>query len=270
MVDAIMTLVFFMDIRGSASKFNQIALKNQKAHLLPLLSLIVAGCASVSVGNIHEKGTPPKKLPAKIYVQEFEAPEETFRVDRTGHDLTLFIQEERQALAKDLAQQLTKYVAPAEILPSGRPLPHGNYWVVRGDYIRVNQGSRILRAAIGFGAGGTKMETRVQVADIGGYWPDTFLSMLTTGGSGMVPGAAGAFSPALPLFLAGAAANAGGASLSGLSVDRSRTAREITAAISEYCFQHGLINERRTRRPKKLGALPPVQRPDFIAPKTAP
>jgi hypothetical protein len=62
-------------------------------------------------------------------------------------------------------------------------------------------------------------------------------------------------------------ANAGGASLGGLSVDRARTAREITAALSEYCFANKLIAENRTRRPKKLGMFPSVQRPDFVIPK---
>jgi hypothetical protein len=259
-----------MDILGSASKFSQITLKIPTIHLLPLLSLIVSGCASVSVGNIHEKGVPPKKLPAKVFVQEFESHEESFDVSRSDHDLVLFIKQERHALAADLVQQLTKYVAPAEILPEGKIMPRGDYWLVTGIYDRVNQGSRGLRMIIGFGVGGTKMETRVRVEALNGKAPATFLTMLTTGGSGMAPGAVGAFSPAAPLFIAGATANAGGASLSGISVDRSRTAREITAAISEYCFQHGLIPERRTRRPKKLGALPPIQRPDFIAPKTAP
>jgi hypothetical protein len=51
-------------------------------------------------------------------------------------------------------------------------------------------------------------------------------------------------------------------------MDRKRTAREIAATISEYCFQHGLIQKRRLRRPKKLGELPALQRPDFIIPKS--
>jgi hypothetical protein len=265
-----MTHVFFMDIRGSASKFNYSILNLPIRFSTFLLLLALSGCASVSVGNIHEKGIPPKKLPSKIYVQEFEAHEEDFHVSRSDNDLEVFIKQERQALAVDLVQQLTKYVAPAAILSEGKAMPRGNYWLVTGIYDRVNQGSRALRMIVGFGAGGTKMETRVRVDALAGREPQPFLTMLTTGGSGMAPGAVGAFSPAAPLYAAGAVANAGGASLSGISVDRIRTAREITAAVSEYCFQHGLIQERRTRRPKKLGMLPPVQRPDFIVPKAGP
>jgi len=257
-----------MDISGSASKFIDRTLNIFRFIPLSLLLLTLSGCASVSVGNIHDRGTPPKKMPSKIYVREFEAPYENFRVDRSDHDLVLFVKAEQHAMALDLVQQLTKYVAPAEILPEGKALPHGNFWLVSGVYDRVNQGSRALRTIVGFGAGGTKMETRVQVVELGGKEQETFLSMITTGGSGMAPGAWAAFTPAMVFYWPGAVANAGGASLGGLSIDRNRTAREITAALSEYCFQERLITERRTRRPKKIGLLPPLQRPDFIVPKS--
>ncbi|MEI6344931.1 MAG: DUF4410 domain-containing protein [Verrucomicrobiota bacterium] len=232
-----------------------------------LLTLFASGCASVSVGNITAKGTPPKKLPSKIYVREFSAPIENFRVDRSKNDLEAFIKNERKALAQNLVQQLSKYLAPAEILPEDEKMPRGNYWLVKGEYKRANQGSRLLRALIGFGAGGTKLETSVRVMNLSVKPPTPFLTLMSTGGSGMAPGAVGAFSPAAPLFVTGAVVNASGASLSGLSIDRNRTAREITATLSEYCFLNHLITERRTRRPKKLGLLPPFQRPDFFIPK---
>jgi len=245
------------------SKFRSLLLVGCAGFLFAL-----AGCASVSVDNIHPKGIPPRKLPTRIYVEEFIAPYDNFRVDRDGEDLFTFVKNEKLALAEALVEQLSKYIAPAEILPTGTPLPQGNFWLVRGAYDRVNQGSRLLRAGIGFGAGGTKMETHVQISDLSGLWPDPFLSMLTTGGSGMAPGAWAAFTPAFVFYWPGAVANAGGASLSGISVDRKRTAREITATLSEYCFQHGLIPERRMREPKKLGLFPAIQRPDFVIPKT--
>lgn len=221
----------------------------------------------MSVGNIHPKGTPPKKLPAKIYVQEFVAPLDNFRVDRNEKDLLAFIKGERHALASDLVEQLSKHIAPAEILPEDKSLPKGNYWLIRGVFDRVNQGSRLLRMGVGFGAGGTKLETRITMDDLSRATPSTFLSLLSTGGSGMAPGAWAAFTPAGAFFVPGAVANAGGASLGGLSIDRKRTAREITATLSEYCFQQGLITEHRTRRPKKLGLLPSIQRPDFVISK---
>ncbi len=230
--------------------------------LLPLLT----GCASVSVSNINSKSTPPRQLPTKIFVQEFTAPTDSFRVDRSNRELTSFIKDQRRELASELVQQLSKYLAPAKILPEGSQLPRGNFWLVTGTYARVNQGSRLLRAGIGFGAGGTKMETRTQVAVLENGKPRFFLSLLTTGGSGLSPGAWAAITPAGAFYWPGAIANAGGGALGGLSIDRKRTAREITATLSEYSFQHHLIPERLARHPKKLGQLPSLQRPDFIIP----
>ena len=258
---------------SAAERANSIPLNSKFRSLLHVacagLLLALVGCASVSVDNIHPKGIPPRRLPTRIYVQEFIAPYDNFRVDREGEDLLSFVKIQKQALAEDLVEQLSKYIAPAVILPEGTPFPQGNFWLVRGAYDRVNQGSRLLRAGIGFGAGGTKMETHAEISDLSGLWPAPFLSMLTTGGSGMAPGAWAAFTPAFVFYWPGAVANAGGA-ISGISVDRNRTAREITATLSEYCFQHGLIPERRMRQPKKLGLLPAVQRPDFVIPKTGP
>ena len=234
----------------------------------PITSLLVAGCASVSVGNIHPKGTPPKSLPTKIYVREFEAPPDVFHVDRSEVKLQEFLKKERHLLAVDLAGQLSKYIAPAEILPEGKPVPKGNYWLLQGVYDRVEQGSRALRIGLGFGAGGTKLETRAIFSNLSSGKPVPFLSLLTTGGSGIAPGAWAAFTPAGAFYIPGAIANAGGASLGGLSVDRNRTAREVAATLSEYCLQQHLISERKTRRPKRLGELPALQRPDFVVPKT--
>ena len=236
--------------------------------LLAASLLILTGCASVGVGNVFSKGNPPQKMPARIYVQEFTAPLDSFRVDREGNDLTTFIAAEKRALAQAIVKQLNKYVAPAEVLPAGQKPPQGNCWFVTGTYDRMNQGSRALRTVVGFGAGGTKLETRVQVYSTAGKKPSQFLSLLTSGGSGVAPGAWAAFTPAFAFYWPGAIGNAGGASLGGLSIDRARTAREIVATISEYCFQQGLISERKTRRPKKLGELPPIQRPDFVIPKS--
>lgn len=235
---------------------------------LCLALVTLGGCASVSVANVFPKGTGPKKLPAKIYVTKFVAPYDSFHVDREGNDLTAFVASEQLTLAQLIVTQLNKYVAPAEMLQQGKAIPRGNYWLVSGVYDEEIQGSRALRALVGFGVGGTKLQTRVKVSSLTGSDPVDLLSFLTTGGSGIAPGAWASFTPAFVFSWPGAIANAGGASLGGLSMDRKRTAREIAATISEYCFQHGLIQKRRLRRPKKLGELPALQRPDFIIPKS--
>ena len=233
-----------------------------------LATVILPGCASVSVGNVSRKGSPPKGLPRRIYVREFTAPYDAFRVGKGGKDLITFVKKEKVAFARDLAKRLTEAVAPASVLKEGEPTPVGNFWLLEGVYDRANDGNRALRMAVGFGAGGTKMETRAWFSDLSAKQPRVFLKMVTTGGSGMAPGAWAAFTPALVFYWPGAVMNAGGAALSGLSVDRDRTAREISAVLAEYCHGHGWIKGR-LHRPKRLGKVP-LQPPVLQVPKVLP
>ncbi|MEI9999024.1 MAG: DUF4410 domain-containing protein [Verrucomicrobiota bacterium] len=86
----------------------------------------------------------------------------------------------------DLADKLGVQASPADDPTS---LPPQNAWVVTGEFVRVNQGSRFLRLVIGFGAGGTKVETNVHVYDLQqGYRKRPFLNFVTIGGSGAQPG----------------------------------------------------------------------------------
>jgi hypothetical protein len=64
-----------------------------------------------------------------------------------------------------------------------------NAWLIRGEFTKVNQGSRLLRGAIGFGAGGTKVETNIYVYDLNQNSNTPFLTFSTTGGSNAEPGA---------------------------------------------------------------------------------
>ncbi len=231
---------------------------------LTILSLLLlSACASVSVKNIRYGDEAPQKLPDRIYVEKFKAPPLYFHVNRKGKDLKDLIAQEQLHLAQDLIERLNKHIAPAILLPSETRPPQGNYWLVQGSFEVVNEGSRLLRAGIGFGLGKTKMETTAQLLDLSKPFPEPILFISTTGGSGMAPGAAAAFAPITPLtlptiLLNAAGGSAGGALGSGISIDRRRTAREIVATISEYSVQHGLIQKSRGLHPKRLGKIAPL------------
>jgi hypothetical protein len=110
----------------------------------------------------------------------------------------------------------------------------------------VEQGSRLLRSAVGFGVGGSKVETRVEVYDLAQNPGTPFLTFSTTGGSGSEPGAILALS-ADPLQIAiGGVTGAA----HGLSEDTKRTAREITAELSNYMYKRGWISEDQWIKPK--------------------
>ena len=165
--------------------------------IISILAFSIISCASVSVNHIVPSNSHPAHLPERIYIESFEAPPLHFQVNRKGKDLMKLIENERTQLANDLLLRLNKRIAPTFLLLPGEAPPTGNFWLLKGSFEVVQEGSRILRAGIGLGLGKTKMETDVQLIDLSGNSKQSLLlKMKTTGGSGMAPGAAAAFTAA--------------------------------------------------------------------------
>ena len=212
------------------------------------LALALVSCASVSVEDGMERVT--QKMPEIIYVADFNTAHSDFQVDRTGNDLAEFKKNLQLMLKTAIATDLTDRLMPAAAVGKGKQSGLKNAWLVRGEFITVKQGSRFLRGAIGFGAGGTKLETKVEVYDLAQNSSTPFLTFSTTGGSGAEPGAIVALTTD-PLQLA-----IGGVSgvAHGLTEDTGRTAREITAKFSDYMYHRGWISEDKWIKPKRQSA----------------
>ena len=218
-----------------------------KPTLLLLAScLFMTSCSSISVRNPSKDAyQPAAALPSKIYVRNFTEEGQSFRVSRSDKELLTMKTAFSAGLTSGLVERLRKHIAPAEALaPSAEP-PQGAAWLVTGHFDRVNQGSRALRAVFGWGAGGTKLETTVEVYDLSTPIPQRFISFQTTGGSNAQPGM---LTPPDPIGtpMSGLAAATG----TGLSLDAKRTSRMITAALSEYLASRGVAT------PSKLRAKP--------------
>jgi hypothetical protein len=218
---------------------------------LPLCLLALSGCASVSVKNsefppISQKPT----LPAQIFVRPFVVSPEALRVDRDGAELRQFEQELSNQFADKLTERLSKYIAPARRVTPTAAIRAQNAWLVEGQFDRINQGSRLLRSVIGFGAGGTKTETTSFVYRIDGKKKQLIAKIQTTGGSNAQPGAifSGPLGAAPRLIVI--------ATTSGLTADAGRTARMITATLSEYLAEAGAPLPARALKPKRLGEVP--------------
>ena len=212
--------------------------------VIPVAFTLIS-CASISVDN----GTVSvrRHKPSLIYVTEFTTAHSDIEVDRTGDKLADFTQNLKLMLQTGLVTEISDKLVPAVAESKSSPMREHNAWLVRGQLITVKQGSRLLRSAIGFGAGGTKLETRVQVYDLAEA-PDTpLLTFSTTGGSNAEPGAILALSTdPLQLAIGGVSGAA-----HGLSEDAARTAREITAELSDYMFQRGWISDAEHIAPKQ-------------------
>jgi len=215
-----------------------------------LVGWFFTGCASVSLSK-REWIEPTAAAPERILVGPFTLDRANVRVDREGDEFSEFEGQFLQEFAGRLAERLSKHVAPAEVAVPGAKIPKGDVWVVRGHFKRLNQGSRALRAFVGFGLGGTKTEAEFEVFRMGVRGRlEKIAEFETTGGSNAEPGALFS-SPfgAVPRLATQLAA-------SGLAADARRTARMVTAAISEKLHSRGDTLAGRPLRAKPLGDFP--------------
>ena len=214
-----------------------------------LLCLMLGGCASVSVSR-QEWGNKVC-VPDRIFVRPFTVDREKFRVDRDGVELDAFEQKFSTEFADRLAERLTKHVRPAVVIPKNEKVKDTKAWLIEGHFTRVHQGSRALRSLVGFGLGATKTEARVDVFQVLPKGRLIRIAQLeTTGGSNAEPGALFA-SPfgAVPRLITNV-------TTSGLAADARRTARTITAAVSEKLSAQNAELAGRPLRAKLLGSLP--------------
>lgn len=223
------------------------------------------GCASVSLDQeTHSPAFVPRLPPDQIYLYHWETDKAEFNVDRDDAELIEFKENLARYFTDALQERVNKHIATTTMIRSESEIikqltqldpddvPE-SIWIIRGGFSLVNQGSRALRAAIGFGAGGTKLETYVTVSYWDGMQEIPFYRFQTTGGSNAEPGAISAVGPGGILVTSlSAAASAGGGLAKGLTDDSTRTARVITAALSDYLFQQGWIPENKRMVPKRI------------------
>lgn len=186
--------------------------------LFAISMFLLTGCASVSVvdHSVRTSGAALKK-PQRIYVQQFDITKGTWNVDKAGTELEEFKKTAAQELQRMMMERFPE-IAPTEAAPA--QLPQSGL-LVAGEFVRVNQGSRALRMGVGFGAGGTKVETMVRLYDLSVSKTKPVMKFATTGGSNAEPG-----------FLAGGVVSAASNS-TGLQTDWERTSREIRNLILE-------------------------------------
>ena len=214
------------------------------------LLLALVSCASVSVQKGAEQATP--HMPQKVYVTVFDTARGEFKVDREGAESAEFKRNLQAMMQAGLVADLSHRLVPAVPTNTVQGFQPENAWLIRGEFTKVNQGSRLLRGAIGFGAGGTKVETNVYVYDLNQSADTPFLTFSTTGGSGAEPGAITAVATTPVEIAVQAAAGSAGGVAHGLTEDTARTTREITAELSDYMYRSGWIFKDKWIQPKKL------------------
>lgn len=236
---------------------------------MPILALaaalVLAGCSSTSVHNLQRSGAPVATAPRLIFVSPFTVRTEVLHLgERSRAEKAQLGRAISASLARKTASEVQRYAAPSAVLAAGRR-PGAGTWHVRGEILKVDQGSRALRTAVGFGMGRTQFRTRVTVTEIRPDGPRTILTFHTTGSSGLEPGVAFGV-----VGGAAAAKTAGGAllgSMAGVGGDMDRTAHEIAAVLSAYLSRNDLLSpSRQALTPNMAGQLPTTFNVRRIAP----
>jgi hypothetical protein len=216
--------------------------------VLALAAALLAGCASVGVKE--DKWTQERLvLPKRVYVKAYDVPAEVLAVDRTGPELEAFRRTTSDDFTKELCERISKRIAPALPLAEG-VRPEEGAWVVEGSFLRLNQGSRLLRSLVGLGAGGTKMEARTIVSAVGARGAKkTIAEIETTGGSNAEPGML-----TFPTPIGGGIRAVVSLAKTGVTADQRRTARMITAAMAEKLEAQGYQLSGKKEKVKRVEA----------------
>jgi hypothetical protein len=188
------------------------------------LMAIFSGCASVSVTGVRQTRDGVAK-PAQFYVGDFETRGGQWNITSRSRTQEQYQQEVTNALAESLTASINGYLGPARRVGSSRSVPRDG-WLITGRFIRVSEGNPAARVIVGLGAGASKLETETIVLD-GSAGGNPILQFGTTGGSNAMPGMIISSGPA------GAVSNAVQQVNKGIKDDTKRTARMITASLSE-------------------------------------
>ena len=208
------------------------------ASLAPLAiatTLFLSGCGSIHTAPLPSSTVRLTPNPPHIYIAPFDTSKCKWLVGRNGVDegfaLDNFKKDFQTNFQHQLQVRLMK-IAPTEQRWMNDLPDHG--WLVAGEFVTVDQGSRALRTLVGAGAGETTLQTNVYVYDLDVSKTQYVLAFRTgvpnanndTGaGSGSAPAGLGALGEPISTTIALG---------SGHKLDTTRTCREIAAYLAQY------------------------------------
>jgi len=238
---------------------------------LLLIAAMVGGCATANVSQGTTAAPVSTNRPSQIIVYEFavsasevtqnqsilqrayravamDTDQQAASQLQTGHDAA-------KDLSDELVRKLTELGFNAQQMPRGTSAPDGAL-IIDGQFQNVDEGNRLRRLVIGFGAGASKLDTEVNVNQVANGATTQLLDFKTHAESGKMPGAAmtmgvGAAAQGGAAIGAGAAtATLGGvrtyASTMGYLADS--TAKQIVAYFSQYAANQGWITQEQAQK----------------------
>lgn len=171
----------------------------------PFLAAALFLLAGPARGDEPAAGPPPPGPPGTVYVTDFEIqteavkPETGLLAERPRPLKRLFGhapgQQDPEAeaielvdlMAKSLVEGLNKAGYQAQRLFPGAPNPPEGY-LLRGIFVRVDEGNRLQRAVVGFGAGETELKVEASLDDLAAGVPQPFYKVDAGDESRKLPG----------------------------------------------------------------------------------
>lgn len=226
-----------------------------------VLAVALAGCAGASVTQESQSLPDSTTRPSEVVIHPFNVNPANVTLNqalfqRIYRDVSREnVAVERSKIAGNTAQNicvrvaadLTKEGIVAACQPQSVQPSSSDALVVDGSFTNISEGNRIRRMVIGFGAGASVLDTKVQVYQRSDQRGREVLSFTTHADSGKMPGAgvagpagaaAGGVAAAASL---GANVAAGGVRLSRASTGflADKTATQIVNQITRYYAQQG-------------------------------
>ncbi len=209
------------------------------SRLLAVLGLVavlaspcfLTGCGSISSAPAPSSSTKLTPNPDHIYIAPFDTSKCKWIVAREGVDLAVFKENFQTQFEHILVDRLNK-IAPTEQRWLDDLPDHG--WMVAGEFVTVDQGSRFLRASLGAGFGQTTLQTRIYVYDLSVSKTQYLLSFTTGVPNPSTGEGAGSGEQLSGLSAAGEPVSTAFGIGSGLKQDSTRTANTIADVLAEY------------------------------------
>jgi uncharacterized protein DUF4410 len=232
-----------------------------------LLLYFVAACGQTGIRTASLTPATNLPRPGRILVFDFAVSEEEVKeyqgimrqqpaIKDAFERERLLAQEAKDALAEELVDALKALGFVAERVARNARAT-GNDLVIDGQFLTVDEGNPLHRLVIGFGTGGSSVQTRVQVYQA--PKADRLLEFTTQSESSKLPGAA-------PTLAAGAAVQGGvtagmtvaNAAVSGVKTYKSDVARMAAASgdqaaryLSEFFATQGWIEPGKVRKARR-------------------
>ncbi|MBX3357408.1 MAG: DUF4410 domain-containing protein [Phycisphaeraceae bacterium] len=147
--------------------------------LFSWLPIWMAACSGGSSSPSAYAGREPSEVRKPVYITDFmvapgAAPANTNVLGRepVAERLGIVPHEDQETRSRKLVELFSKTLAEdlsnagmrAVVVGAG-PIPPEDGWVVRGEFVRLDEGNRLARTAIGLGAGAAEVRVIATVAD---------------------------------------------------------------------------------------------------------